>query len=186
MVLVLVVVAADIQHNARGVVVAVVVQDRIPIAGTPTTGGIAPNFDRRRRLTPAVFRSFVILFCVGLPYAKGAAAPSALPFRGVFGDGTRRSRPRSRRRRSRRGRTRRGPGSGRSSRRHTAQRPRRCSCSSRPGPDTHSRNTDYWRDSPKFRPPAPTDAGGLSLFCDIVLCRTALCKGGCGPLCTPL
>ena len=67
-----------------------------------------------------------------------------------------------------------------------AQRPRRCSCSSRPGPDTHSRNTDYWRDSPKFRPPAPTDAGGLLLFCDIVLCRTALCKGGCGPLCTPL
>ena len=100
-VLVLVVVAADIQHNARGVVVAVVVQDRIPIAGTPTTGGIAPNFDRRRRLTPAVFRSFVILFCVGLPYAKGAAAPSALPFRGVFGDGTRRPRPRSRRRRCR-------------------------------------------------------------------------------------
>lgn len=100
-VLVLVVVAADVQHNARGVVVAVVVQDRIPIAGTPTTGGIAPNFDRRRRLTPAVFRSFVILFCVGLPYAKGAAAPSALPFRGVFGDGTRcsRSRPRRRRRR---------------------------------------------------------------------------------------
>ena len=95
---VLVVVAADVQHNARGVVVAVVVQDRIPIAGTPTTGGIAPNFDRRRRLTPAVFRSFVILFCVGLPYAEGAAAPSAHPFRGVFGDGTRRSRSRPRRR----------------------------------------------------------------------------------------
>ena len=96
--LALAVAAADKQHNARGAVAAVVAQDRIPTAGTPTTGGIAPNFDRRRRLTPAVFCSFVILFCVGLPYAKGAAAPSALPFRGVFGDGTRCTRPRPRRR----------------------------------------------------------------------------------------
>ena len=64
-VLVLVVVAADVQHNARGVVVAVVVQDRIPIAGTPTTGGIAPNFDRRGRPPPAGGRACFFFFFFG-------------------------------------------------------------------------------------------------------------------------